>query len=164
MWLYWAGGVLCTPMLAAGCAAVGGAWQTVQGWVGLGEPPKVKLRQLRIVSDADANARSACRIDVVAVHQAQALALLPALAPQWFAQRQALQDGLGTALTVRSFEIPPATLIERAELPEHTARALAVRVYVDLQSPTPQHVVDVGSHAAAVLHLTARAVTLSPEH
>lgn len=155
--------LLSVAIALSGCGSLRSAINTVGGWVGLGGPPKAALRDLRIVTDADANGNSACRLDLVAAFDSNALAALPATSATWFAQRKALQDGMGDAIAVRSFELPPAMLIEHADLPENVSKALAVRAYVDMQKPKAQHAIDIGSHKVGTLHLKAREVVYQAE-
>jgi type VI secretion system protein len=89
--------------------------------------------------------------------------MLPATSPEWFAQRQALQDGLGAAIAVRSFELPPSTLIEEAELPANVERATSLRAYIDLRQSGGRHFIDLSTKSEAVLHVTARSVLLQTE-
>lgn len=150
----------CASALA-GCSTLGTALDTAEGWVGLGG--KVSLRKLRIVADSDANKSSACRVDIVALFGDSAATMLPATSTEWFAQRRALQDGLGSAIAVRSYELPPATLIENAELPPNIEKASGLRAYVELHASGGRHFIDLSANDSATLHLTARNAVLQPE-
>ena len=154
------------PFLAAlfGTAALAGcsAFYGAESLVGLG-PTRVALRELRIAVDADANKSTACRVDLVALFSDNAAPMLPATSSEWFAQKRALEDGLGTAIAVQSFELPPATLIEEADLPPDIERARGLRAYVDLQSSGSRHFIDLTAKSSAVLHITARGAVLQTE-
>ncbi len=145
----------CLPLMVALLLQGCGAMSTMAGWVGLGGPPKADLRDLRLVSDIGANRNSATRVDIVLVFEQSAIGSLPKTAPEWFAQKQALLDGMPTALQVLALELPPAHVLDPVPLPDRTGKALAVRAYADMQSSHGQHVLDLTFTKAAELRLRA---------
>lgn len=150
LWLHYLP-LMVALLLLQGC----GAMSTMAGWVGLGGPPKADLRDLRLVSDIGANRNSATRVDIVLVFEQSAIGSLPKTAPEWFAQKQALLDGMPTALQVVALELPPAHVLDPVPLPDRTGKALAVRAYADMQSSHGQHVLDLTFTKAAELRLRA---------
>ncbi len=146
--------LLIASLLALALAACG-AVSTVAGWVGLGGPPTATLRQLRIVTETGANHDSATRIDLVLVYQQAAIASLPKTSPEWFAHKQALLDGMPTAIEVISLQVPPSRLIDPVALPKQVKKALAVQLYADMQAAAGQHPLDLTFTPAAELRLRA---------
>ncbi len=144
-----------------GCAST---VSTALEWLGYG-PHKAELRSLRVISTADANQNkakqsNATRLDIVAVYDSAAIAQLPKTAPEWFARKQGLLDGMQAAFEVVSLELPPDTLVSEVELPRQVQDALALMAYADYFAEKGQNGIDLSQSKAAELRLNAQAVQL----
>lgn len=141
---------LIVLLLALALAACG-ATSAIAGWIS--GPPTAALRQLRIVTEAGANHDSATRIDLVLVFDQAAIASLPKTAPEWFAQKQALLDGMAGGLAADSLQVPPAYLLDPVPLPAKAKKALAVYLYADMRGKPGQHVLDLTHTKSAEVRL-----------
>jgi type VI secretion system protein len=96
-------------------------------------------RTIEIEAVMGANGNSATAIDIVFVSTPEAAALLPRTGTQWFANRAALQAGLGKAISVVSLQIPPAS-IDTLRRPKGVCRPLSVLVFANMLSAAGQPV------------------------
>jgi type VI secretion system protein len=91
-----------------------------------GHVKTTSLDRLRVAAQPGANMDSATALDLVFVYDAASVAMLPKTGPEWFAQKAALQNGLGRAVDVVSLQVPPATVIASVDLPSRHGKAVAV--------------------------------------
>ena len=157
------GSSLCILLLVGltGCAST---VSTALEWLGYG-PHKAELRSLRVITTTDVNQNkakqsNATRLDIVAVYDGAAVAQLPKTAPEWFARKHGLLDGMKAAFDVVSLELPPDTLINDVELPRQVQDALALMAYADYFAEKGQNGIDLSRTSAAELRLNAQAVQL----
>ncbi|QNM95341.1 hypothetical protein [Chitinimonas koreensis] len=157
---------LAALALLAGCSSVSksvsSGVSTMMSWVGLG-PDRVELRSLRVIAEPDANQDSATRLDLVLVYDAKAEELLPKTAPEWFDQKRALLDGVGSRLGVVSLELPPGTVVDPVALPDGYRKALAARVYAGYQAKSGQHPIALTAIRNAVLRLGNQKISVISE-
>lgn len=121
----------------------------------------VALKSLKVVATPDANADSAVALDLVFIYDKDAEAQLPKTAPEWFADRAALQNGLGKAADVVSLQLPPATLVESVKLPDRHGKAVAVYAYARYLSGSGQGRCDLSGFKHPVLWLQAATVRIT---
>lgn len=83
-------------------------------------------RQVRIIAQPGANHDSATAVDIVLVHTAEALAVMPESADAWFASKPGLRTSLADAITVVSLQVVPSSSIEEVALPAARRPPVAV--------------------------------------
>lgn len=153
--------LLASLLTLGGCSSVLG---TVGGWLGYG-PQHIALRQLRVVAQQDANQDaaqnpSATQVDIVLVYSSTAQGQLPKTAPDWFARKQALQNGLNNDIAVVPLQLPPDTTQAVVTLPDNAKRALQIVAYARYFALPGQNLIDMSALRKAELRLRAQDVQL----
>ena len=120
------------------------------------------LQQLQITATIDANQSSATAIDVVWMFSSAVLASLPATAPEWFAERAALQSALASDIMVQSLELPPGAVLSNPPLPPQHAKAVAVLVFANYIAPSGQARGRLGEHRCERITLRVSNVDYGP--
>lgn len=130
----------------------------------LGRTPTTTLSRLRVAAPPGANLNSAVQLDLVFLYDAKDEAMLPKTGPEWFAQKVALINGLGSSAEVVHLEIPPAQVIDRVSLPKRAGKAVGVYAYANYLSADGQARADLTTFRRAVVWLQATqlAVTEQP--
>ncbi|THF63702.1 hypothetical protein E6C76_14025 [Pseudothauera nasutitermitis] len=142
--------------LLGGCGTV----DAVKGLLGFG-PPHAALRTLRVSADAGANQGSATLLDVVAIHDAAALAKLPGTGPEWFRQRAALQKALATGIEVTSLQVPAAYPAFEVDLPAGTRKAVAVIAFANYVNEAGWPAITLTPYKHAALRLQPDGIAVS---
>lgn len=118
-----AGPALVFAVALSGCGLYGGLF---------GGPPKLKLGDVRILAEADANRNSPVVLDVVIVADAALEQRLMAPDSKWFPHGPALVASYPNALRVYRCEFPPASEMRLPPSMFDGQRALAVIVFAGL--------------------------------
>ncbi|MGO4702999.1 hypothetical protein [Dyella sp. 2RAB6] len=149
--------LLLTLLLAtlAGCSSVNKL---------LGRTPTTTLSSVRVAAPPGANLNSAVQLDLVFLYDTKNEAMLPNTGPEWFAQKTALINGLGTSVDVVHLEIPPAQVIDPVPLPKRAGKAVGVYAFANYLSADGQARADLTKFKRAVVWLQATqlAVTEQP--
>lgn len=95
-------------------------------------PPKLKIGEVRVIADADANRNSPVVLDVVLVADAALEQRLMAADSKWFPQGPALVASYPGALKVYRCEFPPASELSLPPAMFGGQRAFAVIVFAGL--------------------------------
>lgn len=128
-----------------------------------GHQATTRLSSVRVAAPPGANLNSAIRLDLVFVYANADVAMLPKTSPDWFAQKAALQNGLGKAMDVVSLQVPPAMVIDPVKLPDKGGKAIAVYVFADYLSKDGQARSDITQFRHAVIWLAATQVTVTEQ-
>ncbi|HEY9131311.1 MAG TPA: hypothetical protein VIM98_06100 [Dyella sp.] len=128
-----------------------------------GHQPTTRLSSVRVAAPPGANLNSAIRLDLVFVYASADVAMLPKTGPDWFAQKMALQNGLGKAMDVVSLQVPPAMVIDPVKLPDKAGKAIAVYAFADYLSKDGQARSDITQFRHAVIWLAATQVTVTEQ-
>jgi type VI secretion system protein len=136
-------GVLVLAACAGGCA---------------GSPSWTTGRQVQVEARPDANQGNATELDIVLVHEREALALLPKTGPEWFRSKAALLSALARDVTVVSLQVPPPAPAFDVKLPKRSEQAVAVLGFANYLSAEGQQVGDITSFRCARIVLKATSV------
>lgn len=130
----------------------------------LGRTPTTTLSSVRVAAPPGANLNSAVQLDLVFLYDLKNEAMLPKTGPEWFAQKTALINGLGTSVDAVHLEIPPAQVIDPVPLPKRAGKAVAVYAFANYLSADGQARADLTKFRRAVVWLQATqlAVTEQP--
>ena len=128
-----------------------------------GHQKTTSLSSLRVAAPPGANLNSAVALDIVFVYDTTSVAMLPKTGPEWFAQKAALQSGLGRNIDVVSLQIPPATVIDPVPLPSKAGKAIAVYGFANYQAKDGQARSDITAYRHAVVWLAATQVTVTEQ-
>lgn len=123
--------------------------------------PTTTLASVRVAAPPGANLDSATALDMVFVYDKNSIALLPKTGPEWFAQKQALLNGLGPSIEVVSLQVPPATVVDPVRLPKRAGDAVAVYGFADYLSADGQARFDITQFRHAVIWLAATQIQIS---
>ena len=147
--------VLLTLVALAGCGSVNKL---------LGRPPTTTLSSVRVAAPPGANLNSAVQLDLVFLYDIKNQAMLPKTGPEWFAQKTALINGLGTSIDIVHLEIPPAQVIDPVPLPKRVGKAVGVYAFANYLTADGQARADLTQFRRAVVWLQATqlAVTEQP--
>ncbi|WP_266171053.1 hypothetical protein [Dyella subtropica] len=126
-----------------------------------GHTPTTSLSSVRVAAPPGANLDSATALDLVFVYDTNSIAMLPKTGPEWFAQKQALQNGLGQSIEVVSLQVPPATVVDPARMPKRAGDAVAVYGFSDYLSADGQARCDITQYRHAVIWLAATQIQIS---
>lgn len=126
-----------------------------------GHVQTTSLERLRVAAQPGANLDSATALDLVFVYDTTSAALLPKTGPQWFAQKAALQNGLGRAAEVVELQLPPATVIANVNLPARHGKAVAVYGFANYLASDGQGRIDLTRFHRPVIWLAAAQVTVT---
>lgn len=145
--------LLIAITLATGCSAINklNPWRT----------PTTALANVRVAAPPGANLDSATALDLVFVYDKNSIALLPKTGPEWFAQKQALINGLGLSIDVVPLQVPPATVVDPVRLPKRAGDAVAVYGFADYLSADGQARLDITQFRHAVIWLAATQIQIS---
>ena len=145
--------LLIAITLATGCSTINklNPWRT----------PTTSLANVRVAAPPGANLDSATALDLVFVYDKNSVALLPKTGPEWFAQKQALLNGLGLSIDVVSLQVPPATVVDPVRLPKRAGDAVAVYGFADYLSADGQARLDITQFRHAVIWLAATQIQIS---
>jgi len=130
----------------------------------LGRTPTTTLSSVRVAAPPGANLNSAVQLDLVFLYDINSAAMLPKTGPEWFAQKTALINGLGTSIDIVHLEIPPAQVIDPVLLPKRAGKAVGVYAFANYLSADGQPRADLTKFRRAVVWLQATqlAVTEQP--
>jgi type VI secretion system protein len=145
--------LLIAIMLATSCSVV----KKLNPW----SAPTTSLSSVRVAAPPGANLDSATALDLVFVYDKNSLAMLPKTGPEWFAQKQALINGLGPSIDVVSLQVPPATMVVPVQLPKRAGDAVAVYGFANYQSADGQARCDITQYHHAVIWLAATQIQIS---
>jgi type VI secretion system protein len=145
--------LLLAALLATGCSAI----KKLNPW----REPTTTLASVRVAAPPGANLDSATALDLVFVYDKNSIALLPKTGPEWFAQKQALINGLGKTVDVVPLQVPPATVVDPVPLPKRASNALAVYGFANYLSGDGQARLDITQYRRAVIWLAATQIQLS---
>lgn len=121
-------------LLLAGCAAD----RTAQSPAAGGAETDASAPMLRIVADADANARRPVAVDLVRVaDEALARRLGTLDAPDWFRDRATLHREADGRIAIASWEIVPGQSVILRSLPPFAAAPSATIVFARYDTPGP---------------------------
>lgn len=123
--------------------------------------PTTTLSSVRVAAPPGANLDSATALDLVFVYDKNSIALLPKTGLEWFAQKQALLNGLGKSVEVVSLQVPPATVVDPVQLPRRSGDATAVYGFANYLSADGQARFDVTQYRHAVIWLAATQIQIS---
>lgn len=145
----------CAWLMLSGCSAI----SSLMPW----HTPTTALRGLRVAAQPGANLNSATALDLVFVYDKNSVAMLPKSGPEWFAQKAALQNGLGKTIDVVALQVPPATVIDPVKLPKRAGKALSVYVFANYLAPAGQARADLTQFRHAVIWLAPAQVTITEQ-
>ena len=145
--------IAITLALATACSTI----KKLNPW----RAPTTTLSSLRVAAPPGANLDSATALDLVFVYDKNSIALLPKTGPEWFAQKQALLNGLGPSIEVVSLQVPPATVVDPVRLPKRAGDAVAVYGFADYLSADGQARCDITQFRHAVIWLAATQIQIS---
>lgn len=128
-----------------------------------GHQKTTSLSSLRVAAPPGANLNSAVALDIVFVYDTTSAAMLPKSGPEWFAQKTALQSGLGRNIDVVSLQVPPATVIDPVTLPSKAGKAIAVYGFANYQAKDGQARSDITAYRHAVVWLAATQITVTEQ-
>ncbi len=139
-------------LLLAGCQSIEKLWP--------GHVRTTSLDTLQVAAQPGANLNAATALDVVFVYDPTALTLLPQTGPDWFANKPALENGLGRSADVLKLEIIPATLTD-APLPKRHGKAIVVYSFANYLAKDGQARVDLTRYRHPVIWLTPTQITVT---
>jgi len=120
------------------------------------------LDSIQVVAELNANQNTATAIDLVFIYDSQALTLLPANGPEWFAKKAALQLSLATNINVVSLQVPPAKVVS-VPLPLGHSKAVGVYAFVNYLSVSGQALGNLTPYSSMVIWLSPATVTYKGE-
>jgi len=126
-----------------------------------GHVPTTSMTSLRVAAQPGANMNAATALDIVFVYDQTAVALLPKTGPAWFADKAALQSGLGQSADVVSLQVPPAMLIGAVKLPKRAGKALVVYGFANYLAKDGQARVDLTRYHRPVIWLAPTQITVT---
>lgn len=153
----------CRAVALLGGLLLGGC-STLGGWLGFG-PDYAALDSLKVLANNDANQDAAgtpcaTELDIVFAYSDAAISQLPKTAPQWFAQKTALQNGLAQDLAVLSLQLPPSTAVKAVPLADKADKALQIIAYARYFAVAGQNRMDLTQAHSAQLTLRAKDLQL----
>ena len=138
----------------AGCGAVNKL---------LGREPTTTLASVRVAAPPGANLNSAAQLDLVFLYDAASAEMLPKTGPEWFAQKSALQSGMGQKIDVVHLEIPPALVVDPVPLPKRAGKAVGVYAYANYLAKDGQARADLTQFRRAVVWLQSTQVAVTEQ-
>jgi type VI secretion system protein len=126
-----------------------------------GQAKTTSLKAVRVVAQPGANLDSATALDLVFVYDSSGTALLPKTGPAWFAQKASLLNGLGRNADVVPLQLPPATVVDRVDLPDRRAKAIAVYGFANYLPPGGQGRLDLTRFREPVIWLAPSSITVT---
>jgi type VI secretion system protein len=148
------------PHLLAAAAALLAACAAIENEVdrALHLEKHSRLSRVVLAAEIGANQNSATQVEVVFVYDDSVLAALPKTAPEWFANRQALLDGLAPALASAATGLPPGSVgeLQLEKLPPRPVRVLGYANYLPTGGQRP---VDLTGFRCVLLRLQAQTVS-----
>ncbi|OYO27461.1 hypothetical protein [Janthinobacterium sp. PC23-8] len=119
--------------------------------------PPTALKSITLVAEVKANGNTATELDIVFIYDSKVLDMMPQLASDWFARKDALMKGLATAIEVVSQGMPPMKVLA-LPLPKDYARAIAVYGYANTLSTDGQPRCDLTPYQQMALWITPDSV------
>jgi type VI secretion system protein len=119
--------------------------------------PPTALERIQIVAESGANQNAATAIDIVFAYDGTAAGLLPKTGPDWFANKQALMNGLATGVDVVSLQLPPA-ITANVDLPARYRGAVAVNSYANYIDQSGQAVGNLTPYRSMTIRLKPNTV------
>lgn len=120
-------------------------------------PTRSDLEQLRIIAANDANQGTATALDLVYVYNKDALPLLPASGPEWFAKKKSILASQPGNFVVVPLEIPPGMIVQ-VPLPKRSAQAVGAFLYANYLAKDGQFPINLSAFTAAEVRLKALSI------
>ena len=149
------------PLLLA--ALFMAACSSLSGLLPFTGPPTTAVRSVRIQALVDANRNVPTRLDLVFIYDKDVPALLPKSGVEWFQQKEALLAANPKKLEVASFELPPASVVDPAPLPERYRKALGVLAYADYLAGAGQAVANLTPFKHPLIRLEAESFAIEEQ-